>query len=105
MSGHFVIIIYIFIDIVYENFIFLPINLVIYDWKTNKLEVGTDLVQPACFRGGFDKGNFTKFGVGTCFEGFVFGLGRVSARDHGLANIDSAGLVFAQSVERLINKA
>ena len=43
--------------------------------------------------------------MGTCFEGFVIGLGRIGAWYDGLAHIDSAGLMFAESVERLIDRA
>ena len=46
-----------------------------------------------------------KVGVDAGFEGFVFGLGRVSAGDDGLADIDSAGLVFAEPVEGLVDLA
>ena len=50
MSSHFGLISSVFIDIVYEYFIFLAINLVIYDWKSNKFEVGTDLVEASGLR-------------------------------------------------------
>ena len=43
--------------------------------------------------------------MGTCFEGFVFGLGGVGAWYDGLSHIDSAGLVFAESVEGLVDQA
>jgi hypothetical protein len=39
-----------------------------------------------------------KVRVAAGFEGCVLGLGRVGARDNGLADIDSAGLVFSESV-------
>ena len=39
-----------------------------------------------------------KVRVDAGFEGLVFGLGRVGAGDDGLADIDSAGLVFSESV-------
>ena len=39
-----------------------------------------------------------KIRVDAGFEGFILGLGRVGAGDDGLANIDSAGLVFSESV-------
>ena len=105
MSSHFWLIYIIFIDIVYKNIVFLAVNLIINNWKPNKLEVGTNLVEAACLRRGLDKAYLPEFGVGTHIEGFVFGLGGVSAWDNGLADIDSAGLVFAEPIERLINKA
>ena len=46
-----------------------------------------------------------KVRVAAGFEGCVLGLGRVGAGDDGLANIDSAGLVFAEPVERLVDHA
>ena len=46
-----------------------------------------------------------KIRVDAGFEGFVFGLGRVSAGDDGLADVDSAGLVFAEPVEGLVDLA
>lgn len=45
------------------------------------------------------------FGVGASFDGFEVGGGRVGAGDNGLANIDAAGLVFAKTVERLVDDA
>ena len=39
------------------------------------------------------------------FEGFVLGLGGVGAWYDGLSHIDSAGLVFAESVEGLVDQA
>ena len=67
--------------------------------------MGTNLVESAGPRGGLNKAYLSKFGVGTCFEGFELGLGGVGAWYDGLAHIDSAGLVFAESVERLIDEA
>jgi len=67
--------------------------------------MGTDLVETAGPRGGFNKAYLTEFRVGTCFKGFELGLGGVGARYDGLAHIDSAGLMFAESVERLIDHA
>ena len=43
--------------------------------------------------------------MGTCIEGFELGLGGVGAWYDGLSHIDSAGLVFAESVERLVDQA
>ena len=43
--------------------------------------------------------------MGTCFESFELGLGGVGAWYDGLSHIDSAGLVFAESVEWLIDQA
>ena len=42
-------------------------------------------------------------GVGTGFEVFEFGHGGVGAGNNGLADIDTAGLMFAESVEGLID--
>lgn len=42
-------------------------------------------------------------GVGAGFEGFEFGQGGVGAGNNGLADIDTAGLMFAESVEGLID--
>ena len=42
-------------------------------------------------------------GVGTGFEGSEFGQGRVAAGNNGLADIDTAGLMFAEPVEGLID--
>jgi len=42
--------------------------------------------------------------VGTCFESFELGLGGVGACDDGLSHIDSARLMFTESVERLIDQ-
>ena len=105
MSSHFQLIYVIFIDIVYKNIVFLAVNLIIYDWKPNKLEVGTNLVEAACLRRCLEKANIPKFGVVTRFEGFIFGLGGVGALDDCLSDVDSAGLVFAEPVERLIDQA
>ena len=93
------------IDIVYENIIILSINLIIYDRIPDKFQVGTDLVESAGLRGGFNKADLPKFRVGTCFKGFEFGLGGVGALDYGLSHIDSTGLMFAEAVERLVDKA
>ena len=43
--------------------------------------------------------------MGTCFEGFELGLCGIGAWDDGLSHIDSAGLVFAESVEGLVDQA
>ena len=67
--------------------------------------MSTDLVEPACLWGGLNKAYLCKTGVGTSFEGFELGLGGVGALDDGLSHIDSAGLVFAESVKRLIDQS
>ena len=103
MSRHFRLIYIAFIDIVYKNIVFLAINLIVYDWKPDKLEVGTNLMEAPSLRSDLDKAYLPEFWVGTCFEGFVFGLGGVGSWDDRLANIDLAGLVFAEPVERLID--
>ena len=41
--------------------------------------------------------------MGTCFESFELGLGGIGAWYNGLPHIDSAGAMFAESVERLID--
>ena len=104
MSRHFRLISSIYIDIVYKNIIILSINLIIYDGKSDKFEMGTNLVESASPRGGLNKAYLTEFWVGTCFEGFELGLGRVSAWYNGLSHIDSAGLVFAESVKGLVDQ-
>ena len=62
-------------------------------------------MEPAGLRGGFNKADLPKFRVGTCFESFEFGLGGVGVWDDGLSHIDSAGLMFAESVEGLVDQA
>ena len=42
--------------------------------------------------------------MGTCFEGFVIGLGGIGTWDDGLPHINSAGLMFAESVEGLVDQ-
>ena len=54
MSGHFRLISSCFIDIVYKYVVWLPVDLIIKDWAADMLEVGTDLVEAACFWGGLD---------------------------------------------------
>ena len=68
------------------------------------LEVGTNLVEAAGFRGGFDQANLPELGVCPCGEGFELGLGGVSPGDDRLAHIDLAGLMFAESVEGLVDQ-
>ena len=65
----------------------------------------TDLVEAAGPRGGLNEAYFSKFEVGMCFERFVIGLGGIGTWDDGLSHIDSAGLVFAESVEGLVDQA
>jgi len=98
MAGNFMAISIIFIDIVYEKLIIFAINLIIYHRKSHKFEVCPYLMEATCFRGCFDKADFPKIGVASAFHGFVFGLGRVGTRDDCLADIDSAGLMFAEAV-------
>ena len=43
--------------------------------------------------------------MGTGFAGIERGLGGVGAGDDGLADVDAAGLMFAEAVERLIDQA
>ena len=105
VSRHFRLISSFYIDIVYENIIILSINLIIYDWKPNKFEMGTNLVESAGPRGGLNEAYLSKFGMGTCFEGFELGLGGVGTWYDGLSHIDSAGLMLAESVEGLVDQA
>ena len=67
--------------------------------------MGPDLVEASGLRGGFNQAYLTEFRVRTCFEGFELGLGGVGAWDDGLSHIDSAGLMFAESVEGLVDQA
>ena len=46
-----------------------------------------------------------KIRVDAGFEGFVFGLGRVGAWDHGLADVDPARLVFSEPIKGLVDLA
>ena len=93
----------IFIDIAYKKLIILAINLVIYDWEAEEFEVCPYLVESSSPGGGLDKAYFTEIRMDSCFHGFVFGLRGVGAGDDCLADIDSAGLVFAEAVEGLID--
>lgn len=62
------------------------------------VEVGPDLVKSTGFRGGLHEGDFPMFGVGAVAEGLEFSRGGVSAGNDGLADIDPAGLMFAEPV-------
>ena len=103
MAPYFSIISIIFIDIVYEKLIIFTINLVIQHWEADEFEVCPYLVESSCPGGGLDKADFTVIRMNSCFHGFVFGLGRVGAGDDRLADIDPAGLMFAEAVEGLID--
>ena len=105
MSIHFMLIYIFFIDIVNKNLVILSIYLIIYDRKPHKFEVGTDLVESAGLRSCFNEAYFSELGVRPCFEGFELGLGRVGAWDYGLSHIDSAGLMFTETVEGLVDQA
>ena len=65
VAGNFHIIFGLFIDIVYEKLVIFTINLIIQHWKSDKFEMGTDLVQSAGPRGGLDKAYLAEFRVGT----------------------------------------
>ena len=104
MSGHFGLISSIFMDIVYKYIIWLAVDLIINNWASDMFEVGTDLVKPTCFWGGFDQTNLADCGVGTGFECFVLGLGWVGACDDSLAHVNPAELVFTESIEGLIDE-
>ena len=103
MPGYFSIILSIFIDIVYKKLIILAINLVVEYRDPDKFKVCPYLVESSSPGGGLDKADFTEIRMDSCFHGFVFGLGGVGAGDDCLADIDSAGLVFAEAVEGLID--
>jgi len=81
----------------------LAVDLIINDWVTDMFEVGSDLVEATCFRIGFNQADLANCRVGTGFDCSVFGLCRVGVGDDCLANIDLAGAMFAESVERLID--
>jgi hypothetical protein len=98
MAGRFLIIFSIFIDIVYKKLVIFAINLVIYHWKSNKFEMRSYLMEATGLGGSFHYADFPKIRVASAFQGFVFGLSGVGARDNGLADIDPAWLVFAESV-------
>ncbi len=67
------------------------------------VEVGPDLVESTGFRGGLHEGDFPMFGVVAGAEGIEFSRGGIGAGNNGLADIDPAGLMFAESVEGLID--
>jgi len=66
--------------------------------------VGTDLVKSTGLRRGLDKADLPEFRMGTGFAGFKIGLGGVGAGDDGLADVDAAGLMFAEAIEGLIDQ-
>ena len=66
-------------------------------------EVGSDLVETTCFWSGFDQTDLANGRVVTGSNCFVLGLCWVGVGNDCLANIDLAGAVFAQSIERLID--
>ena len=105
MSGHFWLISSIFIDIVYEDIIWLAVDLIINDWASDMFEVGTDLVKATCFWGSFHEADLADCGVGTGFDCFVLGLGWVGACDHSLAHVNPAELMFPKSIEGPIDEA
>ena len=67
------------------------------------VKMSPDLVESAGFWGGFHKRDFPMLRMGAGIEGFEFGHGGVGAGNDGLADINTARLMFAESVERLIN--
>jgi hypothetical protein len=103
MSWNFLLILCIFIDIVYKIFIIFTVNFVIQDRESKVVEVGADLVESAGFGGGLDKADLSVIGVGAGANGFEFSKCGVSARDHGLPDINPTGLVLAQTVQGLID--
>ena len=66
-------------------------------------KVGADLVESPCFRRCFDKADFSMFGVVDRAEGSELGDSWVGAGNNGLADINFAGLVFTESVQRGID--
>jgi hypothetical protein len=104
MSGHFRLIPSIFIDIVYEDIIWLAVDLIIHDWAPDMFEVGSDLVKATCLRGSFDQTDLADCGVGLGLDCFVLGLGWVGACDNSLAHVNPAELVFTESIEGLIDE-
>ena len=105
MSGHFWLISSIFIDIVYKYIIWLPVDLIIHDWATDMLEVGSDLVESTCLWGGFDQADNAEYGVVAGFDCFVLSLGWVGVCDDSLAHVNPAELMFPESVKGLIDEA
>ena len=103
MSCHFWFIFDIFIDIVYKIIVILTVYFVIQDRESKVVEVGADLVESAGFGGGLDKADLSVIGVGAGAQGFKFGDRAIGAGNDGLADIDPAGLVFAQTVQGLID--
>ena len=103
MSSQFKLYFIVFIDIVQEDYVGLAVDLVINDWVTDMFEVRSDLVEATCFRSGFNQADLANCRVGTGFDCSVFGLCWVGVGDDCLANIDLAGAMFAESVERLID--
>ena len=67
--------------------------------------MGSNLVEAAGFGGGFNQADRPVVGVGTSSQGFELGDGWVGARDHGLADIDLAGLMFAEPVQGSVDNA
>ena len=61
-------------------------------------------MESAGLRGSFHEAYLPEFGVGSCFEGYELGLGRISPRDNGLSDVDTAGLMFTEAVEGLIDQ-
>jgi len=92
-----------FIDIVYKNIIFFAVNLIVNNRVAEMVEMGPNLVKSAGFWGDFHKGDFAVLWVGAGGEGFEFGEGGVSPGDDCLADIDPAGLVFAEPVKGLVD--
>ena len=92
-----------FIDIVNKIIVIFSVYFVVKDWKSDFFKVGADLVESPCFRGCFDKADFSMFGMVEGAEGFEFGHGWVGAGNDGLSDIDFAGLVFTESIQRGID--
>ena len=65
--------------------------------------MGTYLVEAAGFGSRLNQAYHPVVGVGSGTQGFEFCNGWVGAGNHGLADIDPAGLVFAESVQGLID--
>ena len=92
-----------FIDIVYKIFIFFAIYFIIQYRESYVVQMGSDLVEAAGFGGGFNQADRPVVGVGTSTQGFEFCDCWVGAGDHGLADIDQAGLMFTKTIQGLID--
>lgn len=103
MAAYFRLIFIIFIDIVYKILVFFAVYLVIKDWETEVVKVGPNLMESSGFWGSLHEADLPVLRVGAATEGFKFGKGGVGAWNHGLADVDPAGLVFAKPIQGLVD--